>query len=61
MVIIMIIAFKGTGRAQLCANEMCNTYSTCHIQHVVCHVVGRDSSAIKFDGVEIAFILALFY
>ena len=25
------------------------------------HVVGRDSSAIKFDRVEIAFILALHY
>ena len=24
----------------------------------MCHVVQRDSSAIKFDGVEIAFILA---
>ena len=29
--------------------------------HFVCHVVRRDSSAIKFDRVEIAFILALFY
>ena len=27
----------------------------------MCNVVGRDSSAIKFDRVEIAFILALFY
>ena len=24
--------------------------------HVTCHLVRRDSSAIKFDGVEIAFI-----
>ena len=31
------------------------------MQRVVCHVVGRDSSAVKFDRVEIAFILALFY
>ena len=27
----------------------------------MCHVVRKDSSAIKFDRVEIAFILALFY
>ena len=24
----------------------------CHMQHVVCHMVRRDSSAIKFDRVE---------
>ena len=29
--------------------------------HVTCHLVWRDSSAIKFDRVEIAFIWALFY
>ena len=29
--------------------------------HVMCHLVRRDSSAIKFDRVEIAFIWALFY
>ena len=29
--------------------------------HVTCHLVRKDSSAIHFDGVEIAFILALFY
>ena len=28
--------------------------------HVTCHLVRRDSSAIKFDRVEIAFIWALF-
>ena len=32
-----------------------------HVQHVVCHVVRRDSSAIVFDRVEITFILDLFY
>ena len=42
-----------------------------HVQHierpsraicrVVCHLVQRDSSAIKFDRVEISFILALLY
>ena len=29
--------------------------------HVTCHLVRRDSSAVKFDRVEIAFIGALFY
>ena len=29
--------------------------------HVTCHLVRRDSSAIQFDRVEIAFIWALFY
>ena len=29
--------------------------------HVTCHLVRRDSSAIKFDRVEIAFIWSLFY
>ena len=39
----------------------CNTSSAYHMQCVVCHLVRRDSSAIKFDRVEIAFILALLY
>ena len=30
------------------------------MQHVACHVVRRDSSAIKFDRVDIALILDLF-
>ena len=37
---------------------MCNTSSTYHVQHAVCHLVRRDSSAIKFDRVEITFTLA---
>ena len=37
-----------------------NTSSAYHVQHV-CHLVRRDGSAIKFDRVEIAFILALLY
>ena len=41
--------------------KSCNTSSAYHVQRVVCHVVQRDSSAIKFDRVEIAFILALLY
>ena len=34
-----------------------NTSGASYVQHV-CHVVRRDSSAIKFDRVEIAFISA---
>ena len=30
------------------------------LQHTVCHVVPRDSLAIKFDRVEIAFISKLY-
>ena len=36
----------------------CNTSSAFHVQHVVCHMVRRGSSAIEFDRVEIAFVLA---
>ena len=39
----------------------CNTSSVYHVQHIVCHVVRRDSAAVKLDRVEIACILALFY
>ena len=39
----------------------CNTSSTYHIQHVLCHMVWRNSWAISFDWVKITFILALFY
>ena len=35
--------------------------SAFHVQHVACDVVRRASSAIKFDRVDIAFILDLFY
>ena len=49
------LKWPGRNRVQI----KCNTQSTYHVQHVVCHVVRRDSSPIKFDRVEIAFILAL--
>ena len=39
----------------------CNSQSAHHVQHVVCHLVRRDSSAIKIGRVKIAFISALFY
>ena len=38
-------------RVQSCA-IMCNTSSACHMPHVVCHVIQRLSSAVKFDRVE---------
>ena len=34
----------------------CNTSSAHHVQSAVCYLVRRDSSAIKFDRVELAFI-----
>ena len=34
----------------------CNTSSAYHVQPALCHLVRRDSSALKFDRVEIAFI-----
>ena len=40
---------------------MCNTLSAYSMQHTLCLLVQRNSSASKLDGVEIAFILALFY
>ena len=34
--------------------------SAYHVQRVTCHLVERDSSALKFDRVEISFILLYF-
>ena len=31
------------------------------MEHAVCHVVRRDSSAVKFDSVEIAFLKLYLY
>ena len=39
----------------------CNKSGAHYMEHVVCNVVRRDSSAIKFDRVYIAFSLALFH
>ena len=76
MMIIIIIALKGANRhifffynLLTAPQTVSNTYaqvaraqsSSYHVQHIVCHVVRRDSSAIKFDRAEIAFILTLFY
>ena len=63
---IIMIALKGairyfspTGKLKWSERNyvqiMHNTPSTRHVQHV-CHVVRRDSSAIMFDKVGIAFI-----
>ena len=43
-----------------CVQITCNTSSSYHVQLVMCHVVRRDSSAIKFDRVQITFSLVLF-
>ena len=51
--------FKWPGRNYV--QIMCNTSIVHHMPHAVCHLVQRDSSAIKFDRVWIAFIIALFY
>ena len=44
-----------------CVKSMCNILDAYHMQDAECHVVGRDSSAVKFDRVKIAFVLALFH
>ena len=49
-----MLKWPGRDRVQI----MCNTSSAYHVQHAVCHFVRRDSSAIKFDRAEIAFMLA---
>ena len=51
------LCWPGRNRVQI----TCSTWSAYHVPHVVCHVVRRDSSAIRFDTVEIAFILPFFY
>ena len=50
-----MLNWPGSNREQI----TCNTRNAYHI-HVVCHGARRDSSAIKFGTVEIAYILALF-
>ena len=40
---------------------MQHTSGAYHVQYVVVHVMHRDTSAIKFDRVEISFILAIFF
>ena len=55
----LISTFKWPGRKR--AQVTCNTSSVYHVQHAVCHVVQRDSSAIKFDRAEIAIFSALSY
>ena len=44
-----------------CVQITCNTSSAHHVQHAVCHVVRRDSSAIKFYRVEITFIFRFIF
>ena len=51
-----MLKWPGRNRVQI----TCDISGSHHVQNVVCYVVVRDSSAIKYDRVEIAFILALF-
>ena len=51
------LKWPGRSRVQI----TCNTSGASHVQRVVCHVVRRDSSTIKFDRVDITFILVEFY
>ena len=48
------LKWPGRNRVQI----TCNISSAYRMQHVKCRVVRRDSSAVKFDTAEIAFILA---
>ena len=50
------LKWPGRNRMQI----TCSTSGAHYVQQV-CHMVRRDSSANKFDRVEIAFTLALFY
>ena len=50
------LKWPGSNRVQI----TCNTSGAHHVQQVICHMVRRDSSAIKFGRVEIAFNFALF-
>ena len=55
--ILLLLKWPRRNRVQI----TCNTPSAYHVQRVVCHLVRRDSSAFKFDRIEFAFILPLFY
>ena len=46
------LKWPGRSRVQI----TCNTSGADRVRRVVCHVVGRDSRAIKFDTAEIVFI-----
>ena len=48
-------------RAVVCKSRATHRALITRKCHVMCHLVRRDSSAIKFDRVEIAFIWAFFY
>ena len=53
IIIIIIIVFKGAqvAREQSCANHVQHKRLSRATCRVACHVVRRDSSAIKFDRV----------
>ena len=73
IVMIIVIALEGAVQDFYClltaSWTVSNTYTQVaralsfanhvqHMQHVVCHVVERDISSIKFDRVEITYVLA---
>ena len=64
---IIIIALKGAIRRELSPTLMlkwprrhraqitCNVSSAYQVQHAVCHLVRRENSSIKFDGLKFVF------
>ena len=76
LMIMLMITFKGaisSLRCELSATHTlkwsghkrvqitCNTSGAHHVQFVGCLMVQGDSSAVKFDRIQIAIILALIY
>ena len=45
-------------RAQSCANHVQHIEPLSRATCITCHMVRRDCSAVKFDRVEVAFMLA---
>ena len=51
------LKWPGLSRVQI----TCNSSSAYHVQPAVCYLIRGDSSAVKFDRVEIAFVLAFYF
>ena len=49
---------RSSSEGAILCKSRASTLDAFHAQRVMCHVVRRDSTAIKFDRVEIAYILA---
>ena len=52
---------RSSGWAQSCANHVQHIERLSCANRVMCHMVPRDSSAIKFGRIKITFTLALYY